>query len=48
MNDKAVTLRLPPDLVEWLDQEAKANLRSRNQHIIWLLKQAKERGEKDE
>ena len=43
-----VTLVLPADLVEWLDREAKANRRSRAQHLAWLLEQMKIKKEREE
>lgn len=43
MNDTAKTfnLRIPPDLREWLDSEARKNMRSVNAEILFRLAKAK-------
>ena len=39
-----VTLILPLDLVEWLDREAKAERRSRAQHLAYIIEHIKTYG----
>lgn len=40
-NSKAFNLRMPQDLREWLEREARKNLRSLNSEIIFKLLRSK-------
>ena len=44
---KNLTLRIPVALRDWLKQQAKDNSRSMNGEIVELMKQAKEKQEKE-
>ncbi len=36
--DQAVSIRLDPDVVAWIDKEAKENVRNRTQQIEYLMR----------
>lgn len=38
---KQMSIRLPDDLMDWLNIEAKLNFRSKNLHVVKLLEQAR-------
>lgn len=44
---KAFNLRIPPELRLWLEEEARSNLRSLNNEIVFKLSQAKSQAECD-
>lgn len=39
-------LRLPPDLKQWVEDQARQNLRSQNSEIIYRLEAARHQAEK--
>jgi predicted HicB family RNase H-like nuclease len=44
---KAFNLRIPPELRLWLEEEARSNMRSLNNGIVFKLSQAKLQAESD-
>ncbi|WP_213761777.1 Arc family DNA-binding protein [Caballeronia sp. dw_19] len=44
---KAFNLRIPPELRVWLEEEARSNMRSLNNEIVFKLSQAKLHAECD-
>ncbi len=44
-NDPQVKLRLPPDLKDWIDQQAEANRSSKGSEIVRAVRERKERCE---